>query len=213
MKTKYTFFSLALCCVFATTGCGDTEKENEAAPAGEVSETTNLGVLQCPGINLPTQYAYRTDSLMQALRAMGTKPLGQARKEIYFPKDDAYVHDSSIQVFPLGRMGYANGTLVTYLLQNIHGQAPEEGDYVALVLYNKKEVVTDVLHISLRDVFSTRDINIMSRSEIKVMDIDEEYSPDPESEAEDLKNGYEPQPDTTYRYYGIDTVALKFKHP
>lgn len=69
----------------------------------------------------------------------------------------------------------------------------------------------DVLAENLVDVYSsTFEVNYTSRNVFEVIDTDIEYSPDPESEAEDIKNGREPEPSIMTQDYHIDTLKFKF---
>ena len=80
-----------------------------------------------------------------------------------------------------------------------------------MVLYDQDEKPTAYLERNLQDAFSTRELNILSAVDFEIIDTDDEYSPDPESEARDIENGYEPTTEITISVYKIDPVKLEFE--
>jgi hypothetical protein len=170
--------------------------------------------LDCKEIEkYPSLFSYINDSLKNILWSKGIKPLTKTEKEIYFKKDDQLnkVYDSAFNVFPVNKILYSKSAVAIYLVKEIGNPSSPYDDELILVIYTNDGIPKNFLIENLQDPFGTREINFTSRDEFEVTDTDDEYSTDPESEAEDIKNGREPETSIMTSRYEIDTLALKFR--
>lgn len=167
----------------------------------------------------PSLYSYKTDSLMAALKAKATVALVDNQKDTYFTKDafndnSDYTKDlfygGEFEVFPLNKIVYSNSTVVIYLVKEIEENSFPELDIISLVMYDNAGKPVYIINENLLNPFGTKEVKITSPTEFEVLWIDEEYSPDLESEAEDIENGYVHVPVLITTIYKIDTLELKF---
>lgn len=167
----------------------------------------------------PSLYSYKTDSLMAVLKAKATVALVDNQKDTYFTKDafndnSDYTRDllygGEFEVLPLNKIVYSNSAVVIYLVKEIEENSFPELDIISLVMYDNAGKPVDIINVNLLNPFGTKEVKITSPIEFEVLWIDEEYSSDLESEAEDIENGYVHVPVLITTIYKIDTLELKF---
>ncbi|WP_343632825.1 hypothetical protein [Fluviicola sp.] len=169
----------------------------------------------CPEIDkYPIIFSYVTDDLKKELEAKCITPLILSEKTTAFQNRESFpdeIYSDFYRVFAVNKINYTTATLMIYLIEEEQTESMHETDRLLLVIYDKDGVARDVLSKNLQDVFSTREFKFTSNREFNVVDTDSEYSPDPESEAEDRRNGRAPEPSVSTLYYQVDPVAMKFK--
>ncbi len=165
----------------------------------------------------PFLYSYKTDSLRTDLQAKATVALVDSQLDLYF-MDDAFYENSdhtkdllyggNFGVYPLNKIEYANSTVIIFLVKELEDNSFPELDMLSIVIYDKAGKPIDIVNVNLLNPFGSKEVNFTSHTEFEVLWIDEEYSPDFESESQDIENGNVPILITTV--YQIDTVGLKF---
>jgi len=167
--------------------------------------------------NYPTLYSYKTESLMASLQAKATVALVDSQLDTYFTKDafdnpdytKEVLYGGEFKVYPLNKIVYANATVIVYLIKEIEEKSLPELDMIVLVMYDNAGKPVDIVYEYLIDSFGTREVNITSPTDFEVLWIDDEYSVDPESEADDIARGYVNVPILITTTYTIDTLELK----
>lgn len=155
---------------------------------------------------------------MADLQAKATVALVDSQLDTYFTKDafdnadytDFILYGGEYGVYPLNKIEYENSTVIIYLIKEIEDKSYQELDMISLVLYDNSGKLVDILNVDLLNPYGTKEVNITSPTEFEVLWIDEEYSPDPESEAKDIERGYVNLPVLITTTYQIDTLGLKF---
>jgi hypothetical protein len=173
-----------------------------------------VDLVDCKEIKkFPAVFSHATEKLKTELNVKGVKPLTKEEKLKHLSLEavPTEVTDEDFRVFAVNKITYEKATLIIYLVKEIQTESSHERDQLVLVIYNKEGKAMNVLSKNLQDVFSTREFEFTSPTEFNIVDTDSEYSVDPESEAEDIKNGREPEPSIMTSYYEIDPVKMKFK--
>lgn len=194
----------------------DSFSENKE-PESEYRKTAQKqgDLPSCPEIDkYPMVFSYVTVDLKKELDAKCMMALDLPQKTTAFSNRESFpdeIYSDFYHVFAVNKINYTTATLMIYLVEEEQTESLHETDRLLLVIYDKDGVAKDVLSRNLQDVFSTREFQFTSNREFQIIDTDSEYSPDPESEAEDRRNGRTPEPSVSTLYYQIDPVAMKFK--
>lgn len=160
----------------------------------------------------PVRFSYASDILKDELYAKIQKPLTTSQKEELFKTEfiPYEIHSVGHDVFAIGKINYETATLVVYLVREIQTESLHESDQIVLVLYDKNGNSMDILSETLEDAYgSTYEIEFNSPNEFTVINIDREYSPDPESEAEDIASGRVIEP--SYMVNNFKIKELRFE--
>lgn len=220
MKEKL-IFAVALLLVGS---CTIPENKSDLEKKVETSVTNELPF--CDEIKqYPVRFSYASSSYQNKLFNKIQTPLTISQREALFmfdKEEEKYVpyeiydinydYFNDYDVFPVEQISYETATLIIYLVKRKEEQS--ENDQLVLVLYNKNNKPCDVLYTVLEDVYeSTYEIEFSSPNKFKVINTDKEYSPDPESEAEDIASGRIIEPTISTQYYYVDTLRLKFNNP
>lgn len=212
MKDKLIFVVVLILFI----GC--TASVNKVNPEQNAENVTGNELPSCNKIEqYPTLFSFASDSLKEVLLAKIQKPLTTSEKEVLFKFDDKdkYVPfgifntNYDFEVFAVNKISYETGTLVVYLVIEPQTEYFNENDQIVMVLYDKIGIPTDIISKVLVDVYgSTYEIEFSTPNEFTVTNIDYEYSPDPESEAEDIANGRVIEPSYMKSFYKVE--ELKF---
>jgi len=166
----------------------------------------------------PFLFSYKTDSLRAALESKAAISLVSSQIERYFTKDafdntdrtTELLYGGKYEIFPVNKIIYSKSAIAIYLVKEIERRSFPDGDIISLVMYDNSGKPVDIINVDLLNSFGSKEVNFISPSEFEVLWIDDEYSPDPESEPEDIKKGKENVPVLITTVYKIDTVGLKF---
>lgn len=162
----------------------------------------------------PAVFSYLTEEVKKQLDAKCITPLSSQEKAMAFMNNESFpeeIYSEFFQVFAINKINYTTATLMIYLIEEVQTESVHEKDRLLLVIYDKQGIMQDFLSRNLQDVFGSRQFQFTTKEEFTIMDTDSEYSPDPESEAEDRRNGRAPEPSVSTIYYQIDPVKMKFR--
>lgn len=210
IKRSLTFLVLSVFLAIVQSCTAPANKDQEEQKNDPVKS------IGCPELKaFPHVYSYKTPALLNDLRAKGTKALTKEEVAIYFKHIAAPSELNNpgynMSLCAIHKILYPDASLVAFLLKENTESSSPELDQLYLVLYNKEGIPVDVMSTQLVDPFITREIKFLSSTEFEIINTDDEYSPDPESEAQDIKNGYESQPDINIQHFRIDPSLPKFQ--
>jgi len=201
IKNKISLFIYLSIFIFMSCNTSESKKEQ-------------FELLDCKEIiSYPLLFSYATDSLKNNLKLKGIKPLTVKQKINYFKTVSvpSVLHDSAFYIFPVNKISFVTSVLIIYLVKEIQVSSFHENDHLVMVIYNNEGRPMDILAKNLQDIYSsTYEVNYTSRNEFVVINTDNEYSPDPESEAENKKNMPVIEPSVIKQFYHIDTIQFKF---
>ncbi|MNJ88963.1 hypothetical protein D3C87_65240 [compost metagenome] len=212
MKNKIRFFLYLNILLIASCQSPQQNKESvqNITPSNQSQQPNFIGCLELD--HFPVLYSYASDSLKRDLYSRIVKPLSKKEKKELFQMDSPpfQLDDPDFLVFPVNRINYSNSTLVIYLAKQKTETSFHEADLLILAIYDQAGKPGDFLYNVLEDVYSsTYEVTFTSQTTFDILNTYKEYSPDPESEAEDIKYGRVHEDALTTERYRVD--GLKFR--
>lgn len=211
---QYKVFLTLFFSSFILLGCSYSESKKTILKLDYPVDEKVIDLPRCEELKkFPTTFSHATEDLKKELNSKGVKHLSKEEKDKFLNLEAVpeEVQREDFEVFAVNKIAYEKATLIIYLVKEIQTESSHEMDQLVLVIYSKEGKAMDILSKNLQDVFSTREFTFTSSTEFNVIDTDSEYSPDPESEAEDIKNGREPEPSISTTFYEVDPVKMKFR--
>lgn len=208
MKVKLVFGVVVLLFI----GC--TTSENKANSDQNLDSIAGNELPSCEKIEqYPVHFSFASDSLKKELLTKIKKPLSTSQKEALFKFEDkdipSEIFNQDFDVFTVNEIRYEKATLVVYIVIEPQTEYFNESDQIVLVLYDENGIPSDIMSGVLEDVYgSTYEVVFSSPYDFTVTYTDHEYSPDPESEAEDIANGVVFEPSA--QVYTHKVKDLKF---